>query len=115
MAFSRARAQSAEADGARARNRTGFFEHDYEQEHEHVKSRENMDWVSKRFEKRLLDCGCRFYFTTETSTTISRKNATRFGVIGSPLPEPSIAPKTICSVVRFLKPRYFGFYRTRTP
>jgi hypothetical protein len=34
MAFSRARAQSAEADGARARNRMGFFEHDYEQEHE---------------------------------------------------------------------------------
>jgi len=49
LAFSRGRAQSAEADGARARNRTGFFkqddffEYDYEQEHEHEKVSENMN------------------------------------------------------------------------
>jgi hypothetical protein len=35
MSFYRTRAQSAGADGARARNRTGLFEYDYEQEHEH--------------------------------------------------------------------------------
>ena len=39
MSFYRTRAQSAGADGARARNRTGLFEYDYEQEHEHEKAR----------------------------------------------------------------------------
>jgi hypothetical protein len=34
LAFSRARAQAAEADGARARNRTAFFENVYEHEQE---------------------------------------------------------------------------------
>jgi hypothetical protein len=43
LAFERARAQSGLADGARARNRTGFVEHDYEHEHEHEKAKENMD------------------------------------------------------------------------
>ena len=38
MAFSPSRAHSAEADGARTRHRTGFFEHDYEPEHEHEKA-----------------------------------------------------------------------------
>ncbi|MEI8212414.1 MAG: hypothetical protein WCI02_09715 [Planctomycetota bacterium] len=28
---------------ARARNRMGFFEHDYEQEHEHKQAKENID------------------------------------------------------------------------
>jgi hypothetical protein len=37
LAFSTALAQYAEADSAR--NRMGFFEHDYEQEHEHEKAR----------------------------------------------------------------------------
>jgi hypothetical protein len=46
--FSPARTQSAEADGARARHRTGFFERDYE--HEHEKAGENMGWVSERLE-----------------------------------------------------------------
>jgi hypothetical protein len=32
LAFSLDRPQSAEADGARARNRTSFFEYEYEQE-----------------------------------------------------------------------------------
>jgi hypothetical protein len=41
LAFSLPLAQSAEANGAR--NRTGFFEHDVEQEHEHGNARENMD------------------------------------------------------------------------
>jgi hypothetical protein len=43
LAFSPARAQSAEADGARDRYRTVFFEHDYEPVHEHEKATENMD------------------------------------------------------------------------
>ena len=38
--FSPARAQSAEADGARARNRTSSVEPDYEQEHKHEKAGE---------------------------------------------------------------------------
>jgi hypothetical protein len=54
LGFSRARAQSTEADGARARNRTVFFEHDYEQEHEHEQAWENIAWGSERLQYRNL-------------------------------------------------------------
>jgi hypothetical protein len=48
LAFSRARAQSAKADGARARNRKGFSELDYKQEQEHETRIECVQAVRKR-------------------------------------------------------------------
>jgi hypothetical protein len=48
LALYPARAQSAEADGARARNRTDSFEHDYEHEQEHEKAKEEKGELRRR-------------------------------------------------------------------
>ena len=98
MAFSRALAQSAEADGARARNRMGFFEHEYEQEQEHA--RENIDWGSQRLEHRNFNSIARSLFrlgsaTKQTQTTRHehRRNATLMRFSIERLPEHEIQPK----------------------
>ena len=54
LALLRARAQSVEADGARARNRTGLVEHDYEQEHERENAMEKIESGSETLEHRYF-------------------------------------------------------------
>ena len=78
----RARAQSAEADGARARHRRVVFDHKleyeyeyrYEHEQEHEKALENMGWSSGRRENRSFKTSPRIPIHPSSIATLRRQS-----------------------------------------